>query len=154
MTTLGNSVDLLECYRVKEDVVMTKLKYLSMVASAGLTLAAIGSDARAQVAVVIGPAPVCPYGYYDYAPYACSPYGYYGPEWFVGGVFFGVGPWFHGPANFHGHVNNQFDAQRGYRGRLPSRGERAEPGRRPDRVANFKGNEVRDGRGHVGDDRH
>jgi len=40
--------------------------------------------------------PYCPYGYYDYAPYSCSPYGYYGPDWFNGGVFIGAGPWFHG----------------------------------------------------------
>jgi len=46
--------------------------------------------------VVVGAPPVCPYGYYDYYPYACAPYGYYGPDWFVGGVFIGAGPWFHG----------------------------------------------------------
>ena len=40
-----------------------------------------------------GPAPVCAYGYYGYYPYGCAPYGYYGPEWFDGGVFFGAGPW-------------------------------------------------------------
>ena len=40
-----------------------------------------------------GPPPVCPYGYYSYYPYACAPYGYYGPSWFSGGVFIGVGPW-------------------------------------------------------------
>ena len=44
-----------------------------------------------------GPAPVCAYGYYDYYPYACAPYGYYGPEWFSGGLFIGAGPWFHRP---------------------------------------------------------
>jgi len=43
----------------------------------------------------------CPYGYYDFAPYSCAPYGYYGPEWFSGGVFIGAGPWFHGPHDFH-----------------------------------------------------
>src|SRR5713226_7915389 len=43
-----------------------------------------------------GPAPVCAYGYYDYYPYACAPYGYYGADWFAGGVFIGAGPWFHG----------------------------------------------------------
>jgi len=46
--------------------------------------------------VYVGPPPVCPYGYYDYYPYACAPYGYYGPEWFSGGIFLGAGPWFHG----------------------------------------------------------
>jgi hypothetical protein len=50
---------------------------------------------------VVGPAPVCAYGYYPYYPYACAPVGYYGPQWFVGGVFIGAGPWFHG---FHGPV--------------------------------------------------
>ena len=29
-------------------------------------------------------------------PYACAPYGYYGPSWFVDGVFIGVGPWWAG----------------------------------------------------------
>ena len=55
------------------------------------------SGAPAQVSVNIGVAPVCPYGYFDFAPYDCAPYGYYGPDWFVGGVFIGAGPWFHGP---------------------------------------------------------
>ena len=40
--------------------------------------------------------PVCPYGYYSYYPYACAPYGFYGPQWFVGGVFIGAGPWYTG----------------------------------------------------------
>lgn len=44
----------------------------------------------------VGPAPVCAYGYYAYPPYACAPVGYYGPSWFVGGVFIGAGPWYHG----------------------------------------------------------
>ncbi len=42
---------------------------------------------------VSGP-PVCAYGYYSYYPYACAPYGFYGPRWFVGGVFIGAGPWY------------------------------------------------------------
>src|ERR1700704_5866954 len=45
--------------------------------------------------VYYGSAPVCTYGYYDYSPYDCAPYGYYGPDWFVGGVFIGAGPWYH-----------------------------------------------------------
>jgi len=104
---------------------------------------------EAQVAVEVGPAPICPYGYYDVPPYACAPYGYYGPEWFVGGVFIGAGPWFHGPANFHGHVNNHFHPEHGYKGPLPKVGDRPEPGKRLDKVEHFKGNEMRDGRGHV-----
>jgi hypothetical protein len=107
--------------------------------------------ASAQVAVEIGVAPECPYGYYDAAPYGCAPYGYYGPEWFTGGVFIGTGPWFHGPENFRGHVNNRLHPEHGYNGPTPQRGEKAEPSKRLDKVENFKGNEVRDGRGHTGD---
>jgi len=106
-------------------------------------------EARAQVAVSIGAAPECPYGYYDYPPYACAPYGYYGPEWFPGGIFIGAGPWFHGAANFRGHVNNHFDVHHGYKGALPQRGQAREASRHPEQVAHFKGNEMRDGRGHV-----
>ena len=42
------------------------------------------------------PAPVCNYGYYAHPPYACAPYGYWGPDFFVDGVFIGAGPWFPG----------------------------------------------------------
>jgi hypothetical protein len=42
-------------------------------------LLSIPSSAAAQVAI-IGAEPVCPYGYYDFAPYNCAPYGYYGAE--------------------------------------------------------------------------
>src|SRR5258708_37755976 len=76
-----------------------------------------------QVSVNIGVAPVCPYGYFDYAPYECAPYGYYGPDWFTGGIFIGAGPWFHGPHGFYGHVDNRYDPHHGYAGPLPGRGE-------------------------------
>src|SRR6202789_16868 len=59
-----------------------------------VTLVSSLSVAPAQVAIDIGVAPVCPYGYFDYSPYACAPYGYYGPDWFTGGVFIGAGPWY------------------------------------------------------------
>lgn len=104
--------------------------------------------AEAQVSINIGVAPACPYGYYDVAPYGCAPSGYYGPEWFNGDVFIGAGPWFHGPPNFRGNVNNSFHPDHGYRGAMPNRGERAEPGRRVSQ-GSFKGNEARDGRGHA-----
>jgi hypothetical protein len=104
---------------------------------------------EAQVAVEVGAAPDCPYGYYDYPPYACAPYGYYGPEWFVSGVFVGAGPWFHGPAEFHGHVDNHYDQHHGYKGSVPNRGEKREETKHPERGENFKGNEMRDGRGHT-----
>ncbi len=57
---------------------------------AGLALA---PAVQAQIVVDIGAPPVCSYGYYDYAPYACAPYGFYGPGYFYGGVFLGMGPW-------------------------------------------------------------
>ena len=69
------------------------------------TLLSIPSSAPAQVSINIGAAPVCPYGYYDEAPYNCAPYGYYGPEWFSGGAFIGAGPWFHGSSDFHGPLD-------------------------------------------------
>ena len=94
----------------------------------------------AQVSINIGAEPACPYGYYDSAPYNCAPYGYYGPEWFDGGMFIGTGPWFHGSHDFRGHVDNRFDPQHGYVGPQPERGERA--------FNHFHGNEMRDGRGH------
>jgi hypothetical protein len=91
-------------------------------------------------------APDCPYGYYDYAPYDCAAYGYYGPDWFVGGAFIGAGPWFHGPGGFYGHVDNRYDPHNGYVGPKPARGERP--------FAHFHANEARDGRGHVGNAGH
>jgi hypothetical protein len=75
---------------------MSKLAFL-LVAAAAICFTVSAPQTQAQVAVEVGPAPVCPYGYYDVPPYNCAPYGYYGPEWFSGGVFIGVGPWFHGP---------------------------------------------------------
>lgn len=118
------------------------------ISALGVLLAAAPAvaPAHAQVVVNIGPAPVCPYGYFDYAPYNCAPYGYYGPDWFVGGVFVGAGPWFHGPHGFYGHVDNRYDPHHGYVGPLPERG--AEP------FAHFHGNEARDGRGHIGNPGH
>jgi len=119
---------------------MTKIKVLAFVAVA-VGLLCCAPAAPAQISINIGVAPVCPYGYFDYPPYNCAPYGYYGPDWFVGGVFIGAGPWFHGPAHFSGHVDNRFDPQHGYKGPLPARGAQ--------QFNNFQGNEARDGKGHV-----
>jgi hypothetical protein len=99
------------------------------------------APSQVAIGVNIGSAPVCPYGYFDYEPYDCAPYGYYGPDWFVGGVFIGAGPWFHGHPGFHGHVDNRYDPHHGYSGPLPSRGA--------ERFNHFQANEARDGRGHV-----
>lgn len=69
------------------------------------------------------PPPVCAYGYYPYYPYACAPYGYWGPSWFVGGVFVGAGPWhnfyyrypgywtFHGGGWRHGYYDHGYYAR-------------------------------------------
>jgi len=124
-----------------------KLFALSLVAAGVLFLGGAKSQAQISVGVDIGPAPDCPYGYYDVPPYDCAPYGYYGPEWFNGGVFIGVGPWFHGPDHFRGHVDNHFHPDHGYHGGFPARGEHRTP-EHMSPPAHFKGNEVRDGRGH------
>ena len=130
---------------------MNRLRYLTLAAFAGLffTVAAPKVEAQVSVGVNVGPAPDCPYGYYDTAPYGCAPYGYYGPEWFSGGVFIGAGPWFHGPDGFRGHVDNHFHPDHGYKGPAPRVGDRPEPSKPVGRVDNFHGNEVRDGRGHT-----
>jgi hypothetical protein len=127
---------------------MRGLKILGLSAvTAGFLIAGLPA-AEAQVSIGIGVAPVCPYGYYDAAPYSCAPSGYYGPEWFSGDAFIGAGPWFHGPDGFRGNVNNTFHPENGYKGALPNPGEKAEPAKRIT-SASFKGNEERDGRGNV-----
>src|ERR1700733_1332838 len=128
---------------------MNRFKLFVFAVLAGLCFLLAVPTMHAQVAVEVGVAPVCPYGYYDVPPYDCAPYGYYGPEWCVGGVFIGAGPWFHGSAEFHGHVNNRFHPEHGYNGPRPNRGDKPEPGKRLDKIDHFKGNEVRDGRGHT-----
>jgi hypothetical protein len=83
---------------VKEKTMsLVRFLVLSVLASA---LFCCTPAASAQVAVGIGVIPDCSYGYFDYPPYDCAPYGYYGPDWFVGGGFIGAGPWFHGPHGF------------------------------------------------------
>jgi hypothetical protein len=129
---------------------MSALKLALFVVGVGAALTATVDRAQAQVRVEvgIGAEPDCPYGYYDVAPYACAPYGYYGKEWFVGGIFIGAGPWFHGTDEFRGHVNNRFHPDHGYKGPAPKVGDKPEPNKRIESLR-FKGNEVRDGRGHV-----
>jgi hypothetical protein len=119
------------------------MRYLRILALAGICLFS-ASLAHAQVSVgigvgpvyggyydapqYVGSAPLCTYGYYDYYPYGCAPYGYYGPEWFSGGFFIGAGPWFHGGPGFWGGHRyydrgfrdfgnyHHFDGNRGFRG--------------------------------------
>src|ERR1700733_8678742 len=78
---------------------MKYAKYIIMIAIVGTCLAVAAPASHAQVAIGVGPAyvagpPACAYGSYGYYPYACAPYGYYGPSYFDGGVFIGAGPWF------------------------------------------------------------
>lgn len=127
---------------------MLNWKLLPAIAVGLLALSPVSksSAAPAQVSVNIGVAPVCPYGYYDYPPYNCAAYGYYGPDWFTGGIFIGAGPWFRGRPGFYGHVDNRYDPRHGYAGPYPDRGERP--------FDHFHGNEARDGQGHIGDAGH
>jgi len=100
-------------------------KLISGVTVAAGLLLATSAQAPAQVAVEIGAQPECPYGYYEAPPYQCAPDGYYGPEWYSGGVFIGAGPWFHGGehpaaqrAQFHGqamHDAHGHEAPHGHR---------------------------------------
>ena len=124
---------------------MSHWKALGLAAMASAFLGPV-SVAPAQVAISIGAAPLCPYGYYDYAPYDCSPYGYYGPDWFNGGVFIGAGPWYHGRAGWYGHVDNRYDPHHGYGGPHPERGEQA--------FNHFHGNVGIDAHGHEGNPGH
>jgi hypothetical protein len=118
----------------------------SVLPALALVLLTSAAAAPAQVSISIGAAPICPYGYYDYAPYSCSPYGYYGPDWFSGGVFIGTGPWYHGSRGFYGHVDNRYDPRHGYVGPMPARGDQA--------FNHFHANEARDSQGHVGNAGH
>ena len=80
---------------------MKYLRYLTLVGLLMLPLAYSQAQVRVGVGIGFGPGyvagpPVCAYGYYPDYPYACAPYGYYGPSWFARGVFIGAGPWYHG----------------------------------------------------------
>ena len=80
---------------------MRYLKYIALLAVLMVPLAYSQAQVRVGIGVGVGPAyvggpPVCQWGYYDYYPYACAPYGFYGPDYFVGGVFIGAGPWYRG----------------------------------------------------------
>jgi hypothetical protein len=55
---------------------MTGIRLVVLATVAGLFMVTPAPKAAAQIAVEIGVAPECPYGYYDAAPYECAPYGY------------------------------------------------------------------------------
>lgn len=118
-------------------------KRIGMLMAGMVLLTAAGYSSPAQVSIDIGVEPVCPYGYYEVPPYNCAPDGYYGPEWFTGGVFIGAGPWFHGHDHFYGHVDHHYDYRKGYHGPLPGRGEHPAETRRE-----FHGRASHDPHGH------
>ena len=80
---------------------MRYLKYFVLLLAV-LAVPAVHSQAQVAIGVGIhiGPdygfyhaPPVCEWGFYPTYPFGCAPYGYYGSEWFVDGVFIGAGPW-------------------------------------------------------------
>lgn len=132
-----------QSFRQKVDKTL-KIIYLSIgVLTIGLVLFLSGcAGANYSAGIAVGAAPICPYGYYEVPPYACAPDGYYGPEWFSGGVFIGAGPWYRGPRSFYGHVDHNLDIRHGYRGPTPGRGEPPAQQRVP-----FRGQAMHDSRG-------
>jgi uncharacterized membrane protein YgcG len=100
---------------------MRYLKYAALLgALLGFLLIVPGkAAAQVRVGIAVGPVygyvgsePACAYGYYPYYPYACAPYGYWGPSYFVGGVFIGAGPWYHGWG--HGYYGHGYYGRPGY----------------------------------------
>jgi hypothetical protein len=124
---------------------MKKITTFTVAAIAAFCFAVTAPSACAQVSigVQIGSQPVCPYGYFDYPPYNCAPFGYYGPQWFQGGVFLGAGPWYHGPNDFDGWVNRRYDPRYGYHGPLPRRGEHPDWDRHSGWEQSFHGDDRR-----------
>ena len=93
-----------------------------------VALPAVHSQAQVSFGVQIGPSygiynapPVCEYGFYPTYPFDCAPYGYYGSNYFVNGVFIGVGPWnnfYFSHAGFYRpfYFNRGFGVREGFRG--------------------------------------
>ena len=107
---------------------MKYLRYLTLVGLLMLPLAFSQAQVRVGVGIGFGPGyvvgpPVCSYGYYSYYPYACAPYGFYGPSWFVNGIFIGAGPWYHGHGWGRPYYSRGF-YDRGYYGRWYDRDDR------------------------------
>ncbi len=105
---------------------MRYLKYVALLTILMVPLAYSQAQIGVGIGVGVGPGyvngpPVCAYGYYNYYPYACAPYGYYGPNWFVDGFFIGAGPWYHWghPGGFwnRGYAGRGFYGRPGYYGR-------------------------------------
>jgi hypothetical protein len=109
---------------------MKYLRYVALLALLAMPLAysqaavVVRTGVGVRIGVGVGPGyvagpPACAYGYYSDYPYACAPYGYYGPSWFSGGVFIGAGPWYHGWGHpYYGRPYARgFVGPRGFEGR-------------------------------------
>src|SRR5258707_3371422 len=72
--------------------IMRGFSYFVLAAVAAICLMAATQTAQAQVGVEVCVAPMCPYGYYDVAPYHCASYGYHGTEWVSGVRILCAGP--------------------------------------------------------------
>lgn len=81
----------------------------------------IGIGGYSEPAYVYGPA-TCAYGYYNYEPYACAPYGYYGPRWshpgYYGREYYGRGYGYrgYGREGYEREVHGRGYERRGYAG--------------------------------------
>ncbi len=138
-------------WRIKQQIaegtkgrfIMKYLRYVALLALLTLPLAYSQAQVRVGVGIGVGPGyvagpPACAYGYYPDYPYACAPYGYYGPSFFVNGLFIGAGPWYHGGwghgywgRGYYGHgVEGRGFAGRGYVGHGPGHGFVARGGSR------------------------
>ena len=102
---------------------MRYMKYLALLTILMVPFAYSQAQVRVGIGIGVAPGyvagpPVCAYGYYDYYPYACAPYGYYGADYFVDGVFIGAGPWYHWghPAWYwnRGYYGRDWDHDRWY----------------------------------------
>ena len=123
-------------------------RMLAVLAGAGFLLVAAVPAAPAQDGKkTSGEEPKCPYGYFDFSPYDCAPYGYYGPEWFQQGAFVGIGEWFHGSKDFHGAVDDHYNPHYGYKGTLPRRGDQPDAQHSLAHIQNFVATDERNGEG-------
>jgi hypothetical protein len=66
------------CIQPLEVYDMHRMKLFTLVATAVFAAIAAVPTTQAQITISVGAVPICPYGYYDYAPYNCSPYGHVG----------------------------------------------------------------------------
>lgn len=87
------------------------------------------SSAKAQVPSHVGvnasSEPLCPYGYFSYTLFECTPYGYYSSEWSQNGAFLGASPWYRSAGPFNSSINNYNNLSHSYH-RVSPRSENRE----------------------------